>query len=193
MLTNDQILENKEKFFKLLSTLDFDMAKLAKYLDYIDYFTKPATIQYNGAYSGGLCEYSLKLCHELGVLCNAYFPGRYSEEDAIKVALFKDMYKAEMYVKCLKNVKNDESGQWESVESYKIKEGHDRPTFGSTGFSSFMIAKNFLTFSDEQIEAICNSCQNSSCIPDIYEIYKSFPLVSLTRMADMVVSYLGDN
>ena len=48
-------------------------------------------------YAGGLCQYSLDLYYELAQLVNAYFPGKYTEEDVIKVALFKDIYKAELF------------------------------------------------------------------------------------------------
>ena len=107
MLSAEKISLNRLKYFELLSKLNIDLVELSKYLDQVDYFNKPATTQYIGAYPGGLCEYALRSAHELGVLCNAYFPGRYSEEDVIKVAFFKDIYKATMYEAYMKNVKDE--------------------------------------------------------------------------------------
>ena len=108
MLTLEQKNSNELKFMEMLTMLNIDLTDISKLLDQIDYFNKPLSAQYNGAYPGGLCEHALRIAHELGVLCNAYFPGRYSEIDVIKVALFKDIYKATMYEAYMKNVKDDE-------------------------------------------------------------------------------------
>lgn len=188
MLTDEKKYSNKVKFIELLTKLNIDLTELTKYLDAINYFDKPYTAQYTRAYSGGLCEQALMLCHELGVLCNAYFPGKYSEEDVIKVALFKDLYRAEMYEPYSRNVKNDETGEWEKVLAYRTKE--ERPTFGDLGFSSFMIARKFIDLNDEQIEAICHSSFRDVYTSDIHDILKSYPLTTLTHMAEMVTNYL---
>lgn len=188
MLTDEQKFENKKHYLELLCKLNIDLTPLTKYLDSINYFEKPASAQYQRSYAGGLCEQALCLCHELGILCNAYFPGRYTEEDVIKVALFKDLYRAEMYESYNKNVKDDVTGQWTTVRAYRTKE--ERPTFGDLGFSSYMIAKYFVSFTDEQVEAIVHSTGLNNYAIDIHDVLKSYPLVTLTRMADMVVNYI---
>lgn len=190
MLTLEQKNNNEIKFIELLSTLGLDLTELNKFLDQIDYFNKPATTQYKGAYPGGLCEHALQTAHELGVLCNAYFPGRYSEEDVLKVALFKDIYKATMYETYIKNVKDEATGQWMSVQAYRIKESANRPVFGDIGFSSYMQIKKFVHLTDEQIEAIVHS-RPSEFAPDVHNICRAYPLVTLTRMAEMAASYIN--
>lgn len=190
MLTQEQKNNNEIRFMELLSKLNIDLTEISKFLDQLDYFNKPASTQYTGAYPGGLCEHALNVAHELGVLCNAYFPGRYSEEDVIKIALFKDIYKATMYETYMKNVKNEETGQWSSVPAYKTKEGINRPVFGDMGFSSYMQIKQFISLTDEQIEAIVYS-RPSDFAPDIYEVFKAYPLVTLTRMAEMAATYIN--
>jgi hypothetical protein len=175
---------------ELLTKLNIDLTELNKLLDQIDYFNKPASTQYMGAYPGGLCEHALRTAHELGVLCNAYFPGRYSEEDVIKVAFFKDIYKATMYEAYMKNVKNDETGQWTAVPAYKTREGTNRPVFGDLGFSSYMQIKNIVPLTDEQVEAIVHS-RPSDFAPDIHEVFRAYPLVTLTRMAEMAATYIN--
>ena len=190
MLTLEQKNNNEIKFMELLTKLNIDLTEITKLLDQVDYFNKPASTQYTGAYPGGLCEYALRVVHELGVLCNAYFPGRYTEEDVIKVAFFKDFYKATMYETYMKNVKNDSTGQWESVPAYKTKEGCNRPVFGDLGFSSYMQIKDIIPLSTEQTEAIVYS-RISDFAPDIYEVFKSYPLVALTRMAEMAAIYIN--
>lgn len=190
MISSEAKNNNELRFMELLTRLNIDLTELNKFLDQIDYFNKPASTQYMGAYPGGLCEHALKVAHELGVLCNAYFPGRYTEEDVIKVAFFKDIYKATMYEAYMKNVKNEESGQWEAVPAYKTREGLARPTYGDLGFSSYMQIKNLVTLTDEQIEAIVYSRINDFA-PDIHDVFRTYPLVTLTRMAEMAACYIN--
>lgn len=194
MLSDEQKYENKVKFMNLLASISIDLTIIMPYLESINYFEQPATTQYSYSYAGGLCEQALNLCHELGILCEAYFPGRYNEEDILKVALFKELYRAEMYELYSRNVKNETTGQWESVLAYRTKEV--RPVYGDLGFSSYMIAKRFTSFSDEQIEAIVQSNGLNNYSVDIHDILKKHPLVALTRMADLIVNYLmlsGEN
>ena len=108
MLNETQIYNNKMKFLELLSKLNIDLTSLTKYLDAQDYFNKPASSQFLRPYPGGLCQYALDLYYELAQLVNAYCPGKYTEEDVIKVALFKDIYKAELFEAYTKSVKNDD-------------------------------------------------------------------------------------
>lgn len=190
MLTVEQKNNNEIKFMEMLSMLNIDLTEISKLLDQIDYFNKPLSTQYSGAYPGGLCEYALRFAHELGVLCNAYFPGRYSEEDVIKVALFKDIYKATMYEQYMKNTKDDMSGQWVTVPAFRIKETDDRPVFGELGFSSYMQIRELVELTTEQIEAIVYS-SISNFAPDIHNVFRSYPLVALTRMAEMAAMYIN--
>ena len=110
MLTVEQKNNNEIKFMELLTKLNIDLTEINKFLDQVDYFNAPASTQYMGAYPGGLCEHALIVAHELGVLCNAYYPGKYTEEDVIKVSLFKDIYKATMYEAYMKNAKSPNTG-----------------------------------------------------------------------------------
>jgi hypothetical protein len=190
MLTLEQKNNNEIKFMEMLSMLNIDLTEISKLLDQIDYFNKPLSAQYNGAYPGGLCEYALRFAHELGVLCNAYFPGRYSAEDVIKVALFKDIYKASMYEAYMKNVKDEESGQWTTVPAYKTREGGNRPVYGELGFSSYMQIRDLVPLTTEQIEAIVYS-RISDFAPDIHDVFRSYPLVTLARMAEMAAMYIN--
>lgn len=190
MLTVEQKNNNENKFMDLLSRLNIDLTEINKLLEQNNFFDKPATAQYNGAYPGGLCEHALLVAHELGVLCNVYYPGRYSEEDVIKVALFKDIYRATLYEGYLRNVKDEQTGQWQAVPAYRIADGTGRSVFGEIGFSSYMQIKNFVSLTDEQIEAIIHSRLNDNAI-DIHEIFRRYPLAVLTKMAEMAVLYIS--
>ena len=189
MLTAEQIHANELEYLRLLSKLGVDLTNFNKFLDEVDFFNKPASVSYAGAYPGGLCEYALKFINNLNALCAYYYNGRYSEEDLIKVALLKDIYRAVMYEYYLKNVKDDATGQWTTVGAFKTKEGSARPVFGDLGMSSYMIAKNFFDFTDEQIEAIIHAAPFETGI-DIHDIMRQYPLVALTKMAGVGATYL---
>jgi hypothetical protein len=191
MLTLEQKNNNELRFMELLTRLNIDLTNINKLLDQVDYFNKPASAQYAGAYPGGLCEHALHLAHELGVLCNAYYPGRYTEEDVIKVAFFRDFYKATMYEAYMKNVKNDETGNWEQVPAFRTRDGASRPVYGDVRFSSYMQIKNYIQLTDEQIEAIVQSGLSDYYTPDIHDIFRAYPLVALTRMAEIAATYIS--
>ena len=190
MISVEQKYNNEIKFMELLTKLNIDLTELNRFLEQIDYFNAPASTQYMGAYPGGLCEHALIVAHELGALCNAYYPGRYTEEDVIKVALLKDIYKATMYEMYMKNVKDDTNGQWTTVPAYKTREANTRTVFGNVGLSSYMQIKGYVSLTDEQIEAIIYaSPQNFE--PDIHEVMRAYPLVTLTRMAEIAATYIN--
>lgn len=189
MLTQEQIQSNKLKYIELLSKLNVDLTDFIFYLESVDFFNKPATAQYFKAYRGGLCQQALDLYFELGQLANAYKPGVYTQEDIIKVALLKGIYKAEMYEEYNRNIKNEETNKWESVKAYRIKE--NRAVYGEVSFSSYMIAKRFFNLSDEQIEAICYATIKELPTPDIHEVRRAYPLVALTAMAEIASQYLN--
>lgn len=189
MLTAEQIQKNKLEYITLLSKLNVDLTEFTRYLDSIDYFIKPASTQYLKAYPGGLCQHALDVYYELSLLCNAYFPGVFKEEDAIKAALFKDLYRAELFEDFDKNVKEDATGQWKTVKAYRNKEV--RPFYGDIGFSSYMIVRKYFDLTDEQIEAICFAASSSSQV-DIHNIRRNYPLVTLTSMADMAATYFSN-
>lgn len=187
-LTPEKIQANTAKYLELLGKLEIDLTPLAKYLDEIKFFEAPANNQFAGAYPGGLCELAVNTYFELAWLCNSYFPGKYTEVDIIKVALFKDLYRAIMYEGYMKNTKDDKTGTWVSVPAFRTKE--ERPTFGELGFSSYMIAKRFIDFTDEQVEAIVHSKSTDLYTKDIHNVMREYPLVTLTKMADLAATYL---
>ena len=190
MLTVEQKNTNEIRFMELLTRLNIDLTDITKLLDQLDYFNKPFSTQHVGAYPGGLCEYALRFAQELGTLCNAYFPNRYSAEDIIKVAFFKDIYKASMYEAYMKNVKDDETSQWTTVPAYKTRDGFSRPVYGDLGFSSYMQIKDLIPLTTEQVEAIVYS-RISDFAPDIHDVFRSYPLVTLARMAEMATTYIN--
>jgi hypothetical protein len=53
-----------------------------------------------------------------------------------------------------------------------------------------MQIKDLIPLTTEQVEAIVYS-RISDFTPDIYDVFKSYPLVTLTRMAEMAALYMN--
>lgn len=188
MLTDEQKIQNKEKYISLLQMAEVYSEELVAFLESINYFEAPFSAQRSYSYAGGLCEYSLKLAHEMGVLGSHYFKNKYTAADILKVALFKEVYRAFLYKITPKNVKNDETGKWEVTYIYSNNE--NRPVFGDLGLSSYMLMRKFIDFSDEQMEAIIQQNNLTNYSSDIYEVSKTYPLVTIARMAYEVVIFM---
>lgn len=192
MITETQKFENKQQYLSLLSKLNIDLTALTKYLDSdrVDFFNKPYNLYPDFAYAGSLCEHSLKVYNELVKLCQLYYPGVYTETDLIIVALFKDLYRAELYESYIKNVKSEQTDKWEKQLAYRTKE--IRPMFGDINFSSYMIARKFIDLqNDELVEAMCYSAPGNSNI-ELHNIRKDYKLTVLTTLAELATNYLGD-
>ena len=120
-----------------------------------------------------------------------YFDEQTDNEESFAIcALLHDLCKAQYYKQSTRNVKNEETGQWEAVPAYKTREGTNRPVYGDLGFSSYMQIKNFFSLTDEQTEAIVYS-RPTDFAPDVHEVCRNFPLVTLTKMAEMAATYIS--
>lgn len=196
MLTTEQILANKEAFIELLKQINVpDLERFIKYLESprADFFNKPFNTYAEQAFPGSLCEHCLAVYKQLTELCKVYYPqvvnektkkANYTKEDLIKIALLKDLYRAELYEAYTKNQKDEATNTWITVTAYRNKE--TRPIFGDIGFSSYMIAKKFVPdLSDDVVESICYSGLGNVNSIDSYNIRDNYPLVTLTTMAEI--------
>jgi hypothetical protein len=76
------------------------------------------------------------------------------------------------------------------VPAYKTREANTRPVFGNAGLSSYMQIKKYVELTDEQIEAILHASPQSF-EPDVHEVMRAYPLVTLTRMAEIAATYIN--
>jgi hypothetical protein len=208
------IEKNKEEFMELLyknvlSEINSDEKKFLTYgettfLDFLensDFFKAPASGQYHGNYSGGLCEHSLHVYHnliKLEALFCAKFEDRYTLKTLTLVGLLHDVCKIGMYVESYRNKKKtDESGKdilvngklvWYQEPVWTIEDlmplGH--------GEKSVIILMHYFNLSPEEIMAIRwhmggydalakdfigNMTINKAC--------NLYPLITLLHMADL--------
>ena len=94
--------------------------KLLDWLDHkTDFFAAPASTRFHGACEGGLCMHSLNVYHALH---DTFFTEGDSEESFAICALLHDLCKANYYKAGTRNVKNDETGQWEKRPYYSVED-----------------------------------------------------------------------
>lgn len=109
--------KNAAKFYKVVETyIKRDgINDLMDWLGSTDFFEAPASTRFHGSYEGGLCQHSLNVGKWLNKLAEGLYPGQYTKETLTLVALFHDVCKANCYKTSTRNVKNEQTGQWEKV------------------------------------------------------------------------------
>ncbi|MFA6074974.1 MAG: hypothetical protein WCV63_06770 [Negativicutes bacterium] len=164
--------------------------KFLTWLKTTDYFNAPASINYHGAYEGGLLEHSLSTYANLNKLCKS-FEIDIPLESQIITALFHDLCKTNFYVKTKRNVKED--GVWKSVDSYAFE---DKLPLGHGEKSVIMLMK-YIDLSIEETMAIRwhmggwdESAQGYVGGKSISAAFAAYPLAVLLHMADMADNYL---
>lgn len=177
-------MELMRDLFEVRHKLDkFD--KFESWITGTDFFTAPASTRFHGSFEGGLCEHHIDVYNETVDLLTLPKFQHVNVDSAYLVALVHDFCKIGQYVPYLRNVKNDETGQWEKVQAYK----YDKPAFPlGHGVTSMWIASKFLPLSLEEMLAIrwhmgeYNCCENE--MGELQEARDRYPLVLLLQTAD---------
>lgn len=217
MLTDQQIMDNKNRFLELVRGIQregVDMERLIAQLEGSDFFDAPASAIYHNAFKGGLCAHSLNVYDSLKKLCRAFYTPEdpatgeqgemecpYSEDSIRIVSLFHDfdkMNKYELYFMNKKiysetGSKYDEMGKfdWKSVPGYKRKEDKDVFTIGTHGENSVYMTETFIPLSTEEHCAIINH-HSKYDNPNLNTtgIYNKYHLACLLHLADMSATYI---
>jgi hypothetical protein len=191
----------KEEFLKLLrSTNREGVEDLITWLEKSDFFTSPASCQYHGSYQGGLLEHSLNVYFALEYLYNnlkdseEYHLPQLNEESIIISALLHDICKANCYVESTRNVKNEQTGQWEKVPFYKRE-----PLFPmGHGGKSVFICQQFIKLTPTEAQAIFwhmgpYDISNYNTLNELGSTYDMNLLAFLLNQADMMATYIMEN
>ena len=197
---------NKNRFIEILSSVNRKgVDEMIEYLKDSDFFIAPASTKYHCNFLGGLCKHSLNVYDNIVALNNLYNLN-INADSLVLVSLLHDVSKVNFYEEYFQNKKlyspqgskYDEGGRydWVSVKSYKIKEPELRMVSGEHGFNSYMIIKNYINLSDEEITAIVNhhlGMDNGYCFKDMNEVCDRYPIVTLLHLADMCSVYFTEN
>ena len=162
--------------------------KLLAWLDTTDFFRAPASTRFHGACESGLVMHSLNVYHALR---ERYFEEGDSEETFAICGLLHDLCKANFYKPGTRNVKNEVTGQWEKVPSYRIE---DAFPYGH-GEKSVYLIERFMRLRTAEAVAIRwhmggfdDSVRGGSRA--MGEAFYQYPLAVKLHLADLTATYL---
>lgn len=195
--------KNYEQYLKYLSVFvkREGIENLIKWFEKTDIKTAPASSKYHLSCDGGLIQHSLNVFNRLiGLMNKEYgepdnFP--YSKETIAIVALLHDISKVNFYKPFYRNVQNQETGIWEKVRSFVVRDEEERLNFASHQENSLYLISKFLNLSYEEELAIryhmgCIDCGVEERNRMIYA-YKKSPLALLLHLADMEAMCLDED
>ena len=155
----------------------------------------PASTRYHLSCEGGYIQHSLNVFINLiNLLENAknVYGFEYPKETIAIVALLHDISKVGFYKKIYKNVKNDETGKWEQVASYAVRDDDARLVYATHEENSLYVLNHFIKLTYEEQVAIRYHMGTISETADNFETnrmitaYKKCPLALYLHMADMM-------
>lgn len=187
-------------YLKMLSEVGVDEG-LVEWLENHGFFTSPATTKFHHSYQGGLCQHSIEVAETSIKLKNSLIQNEsISDSSLIKLGLLHDISKSSCFELTSVNKKiysadgnkYDELGNfyWESQLGYKYKDDIVLP--GNYGFSSYMIAKPFISFTDDEIIALSNYqyILNPNDSVNSLRLMGTNKLMTLLSISDISSSYL---
>lgn len=163
--------------------------RIIKYLESTDFFTAPASTRYHESAPCGLVFHSLKVYNEATTLQD--LPA-FSNCNICKwalAALVHDWCKIGLYESYLRNVKNENTGSWEKVNSFRIAETKRNNTLGHGTASMFMISQFIHLALDEALAirwhmGTWNVCESE--FNDLQDSNEAYPLVHMLQFADQL-------
>lgn len=188
-------MTNKEEFLEICSCIKRDgINDLLEWLDKSDFYIAPASTKFHGNYAGGLLEHSLNVYRALKDLIQLHKLNVPEETIAI-VALFHDTAKVNLYQKGVRNVKNVDTGRWETVETYHIEE---KFPCGDHADKSIIILQNFIKLKPDEIMAIAAHMGGwTSAVKGgsqfVSKIFENCLLAIFLHIADLTATYLMEN
>lgn len=209
MLTQDQILMNKQEFIGLVRSIKregADIEKLIRKLENSDFFQAPASTKYHASYAGGLCEHSLNVYHNMVKFIQStpnLDPYCYDEDSIKIVGLFHDISKMNIYEPTVKNVKTycedgdkrDEMGRFKWVAKPGWATREKRFVYGSHEVTSEYIIRQFIPLNIDESVAILHhmgAMHYDSAKDDIGAVFNQYQLALIVYMADMTSTYVNE-
>ena len=163
--------------------------KLLDWLQTTDFFTAPASTRFHGACECGLVMHSLNVYQCM--MSRWWNEAEDSRESFAIVSLLHDLCKANYYKPGFRNQKNEETGQWERVPTFRVE---DAFPYGHGEKSVFLIER-FMRLRPAEAIAIrwqmggFDDAVRGGCYA-ISEAYDEYPLAVKLHLADLESTYL---
>ena len=162
--------------------------ELLDWIQKTDFFTAPASTKYHCACEHGLVMHSVSV---FNTLVEKHFDEETDSMESFAIcALLHDLCKAQFYKTSTRNVKNDETGQWEKVPYYSIE---DSFPYGHGEKSVFLIER-FMRLKLEEAMAIRWHMGGFDDANGYYisNAYDKYPLAVKLHLADLESTYLRE-
>lgn len=159
-----------------------------------DFFEAPASTKYHGSYKGGLVDHSLEVFHQMFQLANLYGMRTDTNSKELEsiciVSLFHDICKHNMYLESTRNIKNNETGKWESVPCYIINP--EAPKFGAHGAYSVYILNQYMFLTEDETKALYHhmGAWDMGKYDNPSVAYETSKLAWLLHVADEAATYI---
>lgn len=162
--------------------------ELLDWIQKTDFFTAPASTKYHCACEHGLVMHSVSV---FNTLVEKHFDEETDSMESFAIcALLHDLCKAQFYKTSTRNVKNDETGQWEKVPYYSID---DSFPYGHGEKSVFLIER-FMRLKLDEAMAIRWHMGGFDDANGYYisNAYDKYPLAVKLHLADLESTYLRE-
>ena len=163
--------------------------RILDWLATTDFYSCPASTRFHDAYEGGLVNHTINVYNQM---CDVWKLIKFRSVDPASftlVALTHDWCKIGLYESYMRNVKDEKTGQWNQVKSYRWKE--DGPTFAfGHGVSSMFLLSRFVNLKADEAAAIrwhmswCNVADSEQT--DLQTSNERYPLVHMLQFADQL-------
>ena len=178
----------KDEFIKIFTeNVDRPGSKeLLAWLMNTDFFTAPASTKYHCACENGLVMHSVNV---FNTMMEKHFDEETDNIESFAIcALLHDVCKANFYKVSQRNVKNEQTGQWEKQPFYAVE---DMFPYGH-GEKSVYIISGFMRLTREEAFAIRYHMGYSSEYDDKRNVstsFEMFPLAFALSVADSEATY----
>ena len=166
-------------------------AELLEWMCKTDFFTAPASSKFHCACEQGLVMHSLSVYYTM--VEKHFDPEKDNPESFAICALLHDLCKAQFYKVSTRNVKNDETGQWEKKPFYAVE---DAFPYGHGEKSVFLIER-FMRLKTTEAMAIRwhmggfdDAARGGSFAISL--AYEKYPLAVKLHLADLESTYLRE-
>jgi len=180
---------------------DYAIDKIKRCLEWLrstDFYTAPASTRFHSPVPRGLLQHTLDVIYECKELLKTdIFKFKETsnlkskdvdESSAILVSAVHDWCKIGLYEKYMRNVKNENTGVWESVPAYRCKES-PFTCFGH-GVSSMFLCQKFFKLTTEEALAIRWHMGvwrvADGDLNELQQANEEYPLVHLIQFADQL-------
>lgn len=202
-LTRKQLEDTKTQFINKVRQYAGNregIEDLLAWLETTDFYIAPASTIYHGAFQGGLLVHSYNVLiqyldelelHGIIDLASKDEDNLSMIESATICAAFHDLCKINTYEPYIRNVKNNETGQWEQVEAYKRE-----PKFPmGHGEKSIFLLNQFMLLTPYEGLAIywhmgAYDISPYKTLNECSKAWETEPMAFLLHIADMKATYL---